>query len=204
MKARSYAPPGCTNPAALLASITRDKGSVDTQRAVSYDVSYPEFLKYFREAEPLTRHHVIIAANFTYGWMPTILKSLANDLEQVVRSLDRARNGQLLTREEIDDIARSINRSTVGASKVLHFAAPSNYAIWDSRVATYLGTKPQRGDAGLAQYLAYNETCRAMALMPAAELVTQKVRSAVDRNATPLRALELVMYCASVENRTYA
>jgi hypothetical protein len=75
MKERSFTPPGCADPTALLKSVSRDIDCVATQRSVSFDVSYPEFLRYFRDAGALTRHHVIIAANFAYGWMPTILKS---------------------------------------------------------------------------------------------------------------------------------
>jgi hypothetical protein len=203
MKAKSFAPPGCADPAALLASLSRDVACVATQRSVSFDVSYPEFLRYFRDADVLTRHHVIIAANFAYGWMPTILKSLANDLEFVIQALQHARDGELLTAQQIDTVSKAINGSIVGASKVLHFAAPPNYAIWDSRVATYLGTTTQRSVAGLAQYMAYNEPCRTMASMPRAEVITQEVRRVVDENATTMRALELVMYCAALENRTY-
>lgn len=201
---KSFAPPGCADPAALLESLRRDIGCVSTRRSVSYDISYPEFLQYFRETGALTRHHVIIAANFAYGWMPTILKALASELDNVVQSLQRARDGELLSPEEIGNISKAINGSTVGASKVLHFAAPSNYAIWDSRVATYLGTKTQRGDSGVAQYIAYNETCRRIAAMHASQSITHEVRKLAGGETTAIRALELVMYCAAVEDRTYA
>lgn len=184
-------------------SLARDIECVATRPAVSYDVSYPEFLRYFREARPLTRHHVIIAANFAYGWMPTILKSLAENLEEVTTVLIRARDGELLQRDDIATLSSAINGSTVGASKVLHFAAPSNYAIWDSRVATYLGTSPERGHAGAVQYMAYNDTCRTIASMPEAEALRSSVHVIVKQDATTMRALELIMYCAALERRTY-
>ena len=204
MKRKSFAPPGCVDPLALAKSIGRDIDSVSTQRAVSYDISYPEFLRYFRESGALTRHNVVIAANFAYGWMPTILKSLANELDDVIDALERARRGELLQPDDIKTLSRAINGSTVGASKVLHFAAPSNYAIWDSRVATYLGTTPERGDTGVAQYCSYNDTCRTVARMPESNAIAERVRSVVKQEATTMRALELVMYCAALENRTYA
>jgi hypothetical protein len=147
---------------------------------------------------------VIIAANFAYGWMPTILKSLAGDLTRTTHDLQRARDGELLSPAEIDNLAQSINGSMVGASKVLHFAAPSNYAIWDSRVASYLGAVPQRGHAGLTQYLTYNATCRLLASSSDSRVLTSEVRDVVRQEATTLRALELIMYCAALEKRTYA
>jgi hypothetical protein len=160
-------------------SLARDAECVATRRAVSYDVSYPEFLRYFEHATPLNRHHVIIAANFAYGWMPTILKSLSENLENAVAVLNRARDGELLQHQDIKVLSDAINGSTVGASKVLHFAAPRVFAIWDSRVASYLGTSPERGDRGTAQYLAYNDTCRAVASMPGSEVIATKVREVV-------------------------
>ena len=204
MKEKSFTPPGCIDTVALVKSLSRDVGCVATQRAVSYDISYPEFLRYFREARVLTRHHVIIAANFAYGWMPTILKSLAADLDKVTEHLQRARDGELLLPGDIEDLAKAINGSTVGASKVLHFAAPSSYPIWDSRVAAYLGTTALRGSAGLAQYLAYCESSRTIASMPESQSIIHEVRHTVDMNATALRALELIMYCAALEDRMYA
>ena len=171
---------------------------------MSYDVSYPEFLRYFREAGELTRHHVIIAANFAYGWMPTILKSISTDLDRATQDLERARNGELLLPADIGNLANVINGSTVGASKVLHFAAPSNYAIWDSRVATYLGATVQRRDAGVAQYVAYSESCRTIASTHESQAIRSEVGKIIQSDVTAVRALELVMYCAALEDRTYA
>ena len=203
MRVKSFRPPGCADARALAKSLARDIECVATRRAVSYDVSYPEFLRYFQDARPLTRHHVIIAANFAYGWMPTILKSLAENLEEAVAVLVRARDGELLQRHDIATLSDAINGSTVGASKVLHFAAPSNYAIWDSRVATYLGTSPERGDSGVVQYLAYNDTCQTVASMAEAEALRNNVQRIVKQEATTIRALELVMYSGALEKRTY-
>jgi len=204
MKERSVVPPGCADLPTLVNSLSRDVGCVATQRAVSYDISYPEFLRYFRDAGELTRHHVIIAANFAYGWMPTVLKSISTDLDAATQSLQRARDGQLLRQAEIENLANVINGSSVGASKVLHFAAPSNYAIWDSRVATYLGAMVQRGSAGASQYIAYNESCRAIASRREAENIRSAVGEIIKCDISAIRALELVMYCGALEKRTYA
>ncbi|MEI6435623.1 MAG: hypothetical protein WCP32_12315, partial [Bacteroidota bacterium] len=35
----------------------------------TYDISYPEFLEYFKNIEVISRHNLIIGINFTYGWM---------------------------------------------------------------------------------------------------------------------------------------
>jgi hypothetical protein len=171
---------------------------------VSYDIIYHEFLKYFRDGRELMRHHVIIAANFAYGWMPTILKTISTDLDIAAFDLQRARDGELLTLDAVGNLANVINGSIVGASKVLHYAALSTYAIWDSRVARYLGTTVQSREAGVAQFLVYNDTCRKMASMPECKAIRRDVGRIIQSNVTSMRALELVMYCGALENRTYA
>jgi hypothetical protein len=47
--------------------------------------AYPEFLRYFRDIATIETHHLIIAANFTYGWMPTMLRSRASVLMRRLR-----------------------------------------------------------------------------------------------------------------------
>lgn len=115
--------------------IKSDKGS-------SYIRAYPEFLKYFKDIEIIDIHNFIIGAHFVYGWMPTILNLRGeNDkhLQSVVDILNEVKIGVVLKEEHIINIAKVVNNSLVGTSKILHFINPKKYAIWDSRVYWFWG-----------------------------------------------------------------
>lgn len=176
---------------------------VPANDSTSYDVSYPEFLSYFKSCGPLTNHHLIIATNFVYGWMPTILDFVSREFEKGVTYLEKARAGGRLSVDELTALAKIVNNSTVGASKLLHFAAPSDYAIWDSRVAKYLRVRIETGDRGAEQYLAYNDCIRKLAESPEAMETAKKVSKRVRYDVGPMRALELVMFHAGKMGRSY-
>ncbi len=186
----------------LIHSLVRDAAVVPTDDSTSYDVSYPEFLGYFESCGPITNHHLIIAANFAYGWMPTILDFVSRDFERGVAYLEMARAGSRLSVDELKALAKIVNNSAVGVSKLLHFAAPATYAIWDSNVAKYLGARTDSGDRGVDQYVAYNECMRRLSESPEAadlaRMISKKVRYDVGR----LRALELVMFHAGKKGRS--
>jgi|SRR5437867_9938771 len=68
--------------------------------------------------------------------MPTILDFASREFEKGVAYLEIAKAGGKLSIAELTTLAKIVNNSTVGASKLLHFASPSAYAILDSRVAS--------------------------------------------------------------------
>lgn len=101
-----------------------------------------------------------------YGWMPTILDRWPasdntllelGELARFARGRDytavRARIAPGL--KEKLAVYRALNNSIVGTSKFLHFAAPSIFPIWDSRVARNFGFKHQYQLASGSNYLAY-------------------------------------------------
>jgi len=200
---RSIVPPGCADRTVLLRSILRDSLRVPVPKFGSYDVSYPEFLEYFRRVSLLERHHLIIAANFSYGWMPTILDFRSDCFDDAVKLLERARISGDLGVDELFTLACVVNNSIVGVSKLLHFASPASYAIWDSRVATYLGARLQSREKGAEQYLRYNECCRLLCDSHEVGVVTERVSSVIGYQLQPMRALELVMFHGGLEGRTY-
>ena len=81
-----------------------------------------------------------------YGWMPTILtvdfdqKDL--DLEGAAALLMNARDKGKISDVDIIRLRDLINHSLVGASKLLHFIAPESFAIWDSKVYSFVHEKP--------------------------------------------------------------
>lgn len=199
----SATPLGCSDRRALIGSLVRDSERLSSWVSGTYDVSYPEFLEYFRAAGPLTRHHLIISANFVYGWMPTILDFRSGSFVEAVALLEKARAQETLGPDELHELARLVNNSIVGASKLLHFACPSHYAIWDSRVAKYLGTSVQGGRRGVEQFAAYNACCLSLAALPEARAITGRLSSKIGYQLSPLRAIELVMFYGSLAGFTY-
>lgn len=105
----------------------------------SYLESYPIFVNYFKEITgEITKEHLIIAAHFVYGWMPTILTLKTENSKKVLELLNRVRDGSLLEEGELKTIKECVNNSMVGTSKLLHFINPEVYAIWDSKVFFYI------------------------------------------------------------------
>jgi len=127
---------------ALIDRIIHDEARLQIDRGSSYLRSYPEFLRYFRDLPVIEYHHLIIAANFTYGWMPTILHFKSDRFAEAVTILNCAKTGDLLTDAELFCLIALINNSMVGVSKLLHFINPEQYAIWDRRVAAYVRSSP--------------------------------------------------------------
>ncbi|MEM8750028.1 MAG: hypothetical protein AAGF28_06980 [Pseudomonadota bacterium] len=75
----------------------------------------------------------------TYGWMPTIPKSQTEEpyLDKVVSLNSAAAVDEFLERLK----KPVINNSWVGTSKILHFANPVWFPIWDSKVGSVVGIK---------------------------------------------------------------
>ena len=197
-------PPGCLREGALLRAIARDVKRVPPAPSQSLAISYPEFLAFFGGARTLTRHHLVIGASFSYAWMPTILEFRSTSLDLGVEALTRARSAGALMPEDMLCLSEIVNNSIVGASKLLQFAAPEAFAIWDSRVAKYLGTSVFSRERGVAQYLAYNACIRSLAATSNARAIARTVARSTGTATHTLRALELVMYTAGVAGYTHA
>ena len=76
--------------------------------------------------------------HMVYAWMPTMLE--IGDQPSIRRQtipayLKKAKEGLLLSEDELEDLKEFTNNSIVGASKLLHILNPAVYPIWDSRVA---------------------------------------------------------------------
>ena len=201
---RSALPTGCINRDLLLRSLLRDVSRITIDGAESTSLSYPEFVRYFQDAGTLSKHHLIIGASLAYSWMPTILDFRHSDLDGGVRILEKARAGADLDAVELLLMASIVNNSVVGASKLLHFVAPQRFAVWDSRVATYLGSATEGGAFGVERYVGFNECCRALATMPRAGDVAAAMTSRLGVLMQPMRAIELVMFFGGLEGYSYA
>jgi hypothetical protein len=84
-------------------------------------LSYPHLLKYFHDQEAVSEHEFIVGAHSVYGWMPRMLSIHDEDLDMAVDALRRARRSSPLAASGLSAIKAAVNRSMVGASKLLHF-----------------------------------------------------------------------------------
>jgi hypothetical protein len=183
---------------ALIERISADERAVVFPAGDTFLLTYPEFLRYFQDLAVIERHHLIIAANFTYGWMPTMLRFKSQDFDAAVAVLNHVKAGQTISDQELSCLAGVINNSLVGASKLLHFIDPSRYAIWDSRVYQYLhGSFSLYQLHRLRNYHAYLDACATVTAHPAFSPVHQSMNAKIGYPVTPLRALELVMFMRS-------
>jgi len=83
-------------------------------------------------------------AAMTYGWMPRVVRLDMEHSRTAAQSLLAAHHAtqESMQKIQITPISLSV-RSVVGASKMLHFANPNVYPIWDSRIeTTRLGKAP--------------------------------------------------------------
>ena len=59
----------------------------------SYIKTYPEFIQFFKNINNISKHDLVISSHFVYGWMPTIIELKFQDMEGVLKSLNKAKNG---------------------------------------------------------------------------------------------------------------
>ena len=166
----------------------------------SYVVAYPYLLDYFNAKAPIAAGDVVRGAHMAYGWMPTILELYpepgANDLSAAAALLARAKRGGVLTASELETLAALVNNSLVGASKLLHFVAPANYAIWDSKVYSFVHEKrPHHYRVNnVTTYIDYLNLLKDLATRSEFPAFNASVEAKLGYRVTPLRSLELVMF----------
>lgn len=171
----------------------------------AYHATYEEFLRFFRERSTLTQHDLLLAAAFTYGWMPRILQIVPSEADAALKALQSARDGEEPSEAGLLAVARFLAGSVSGASKLLHFTSPERFPIWDSRVARFLGARAKvAGEQAKAeQYLAFARLCAELCRDSRSQALCSRVRAGFGSALSPFRALELVMYLGG-EARTAA
>jgi len=176
--------------------LLKDEEGLNIPNDRSDFISYIEFLKYFSDLKKITKHNVVIGINFTYGWMPTIFDFRSNDMDIVINILNKAKQGIVLNKAQLDVLKRFFNNSLVGTSKILHFINPKIFAIWDSRVFRYLADKePHRNRIdNYKSYLDYLEFCKYITEKPEYYKIHESIIKKVGYKMTKFRTLELLMY----------
>lgn len=164
----------------------------------SYELSYPVFVDFFAKRPVISQQDFILAANFTYAWMPTILHFKSPKIEAATLLANEAKKGAVLSDEELMVIKSVVNNSLVGASKLLHFINPSEYAIWDSRVLQFLSGKSYKQTLEKPQlYLTYLQLCKQVIKNSKFPELVERYSDEVGYTVTPLRLAELIMFHGS-------
>jgi len=161
----------------------------------SYIKTYPEFIQYFKNISNISKHNLVISSHFVYGWMPTIIELKVQDMEGVLKSLNKAKNGAMLTVGELELLKSTINNSLVGLSKLLHFINPADYAIWDSRIYRYTTDKKSSYGIGNTQlYLNYLSKLNEIESHVDFNEIKKNISAHFDYEITSKRVIELLMF----------
>jgi hypothetical protein len=162
----------------------------------SYLISYPEIIKYFKNIKIIKKSNLIIGIHFAYGWMPTAFDFRSNEFEKALKILSKARTKIELSTDDLTVLKCLFNNSIVGTSKLLHFINPIKYAIWDSRVCTFI--KHGKPNYNLFKkpetYLEYLNFCNKIIEMRGYNIIHQRIKRKIRNNISKLRSLELIMY----------
>lgn len=164
----------------------------------NYNISYSYFLKYFSDKEQLTEQDLIIGANFTYGWMPTILNFKSKKFVLAVSILNSARSSNRISDEDLLTLVTLINNSLVGVSKLLHFVNPNVYAIWDSRVCNFLtGKSYNQKVQNIDLFWSYLDLCKRVSADPEFVSIHRNYIKKIKFKITPMRTVEQIMFINS-------
>ena len=178
--------------------IIKDAKSVnfesDDDKFRSYLLTYPEFIRYFQKLPVIRCHNLIIAANFTYGWIPSITefrKFQRKDFKEATTILNRVKAGNHVNEENVKTLQALIDNSLIAVSKLLHFVNPNFYGIWDTNVSQYLTGSNSKS---VKLYLQWLDVCQDLIKRPAIRGVVAAVNNELGYKVTPIRAIELVMF----------
>ncbi|NVN95145.1 MAG: hypothetical protein HXX18_07680 [Bacteroidetes bacterium] len=166
----------------------------------TYDISYPEFLKYFSDIKTITKHNLVIGINFTYGWMPTIFdfrsENIDKSIDKAIEILNNAKNGITPNISEFETLKSLFNNSLVGTTKLLHFINPEIFAIWDSRVYYYLtGELAHHYRIGNCEsYLSFLTFCKYLTEFDEYEELHNSICEKLGYTMTKFRTVEMIMY----------
>jgi len=159
---------------------------------------YPAFVNFFAGRAAVTKDDFVIAANFTYGWMPTILELTGTDADwmRAASLLTSAKLARVTSQSDLVFLMGLVNNSLVGVSKILHFVNPQAHAIWDSRVYRYLTNEEPYGYrvSDVANFLRYLAICDEIAQWPELPGEVVSLSQKIGQNLTPFRAIELTMF----------
>lgn len=174
--------------------------STTIQQDASYVISYPHLIEFFAQKQQISPSDVVCGAHMVYGWMPTILDLYPDqekiNLEEAARLLTTVKRAGSIQPIELEGLSGLVNNSLVGVSKLLHFVAPERFAIWDSKVYSFVyEERPHNYRVNNAdKYLAYLRLLDSLVQDSRFPSFHAEVQRKLGYEVTPFRALELVMF----------
>lgn len=172
----------------------------------SYLHYYRAILEHFASVQTFDTDSFIVAAHVVYGWMPTVLELAVDepvDLQRAVNALNRSRL-EFFNDEDLGHLIRVVNNSLVGVSKLLHFANPEVFAIWESNVYRFVVEKEpfHYRMNSLKEFTDYHEKLAALREDARFPGFHSSVIKLLGYEVTALRALELaIFYCSRGDRR---
>ena len=164
----------------------------------TYHKSYRYFVSYFSSKSQLTEEDLVIGANFTYGWMPTILNFKTSEFDSAVKIINKVKKQERIADEEVIALKNLINNSLVGVSKLLHFINPDVYAIWDSRVCNFLtGKSHKQKIEKISLFWSYLDLCQRVRKHTDFMPIHNSFISKIGYKVSPMRTLEQIMFLSS-------
>ena len=169
----------------------------------SYIVSYPHILAHFARMDVLSESDFVCGAHIVYGWMPTVLDlnpgGFKLDLKSGSEILTAAKKAGRVADSDLELLAKLVNNSLVGASKLLHFVAPKAFAIWDSKIYSFVFEEPAHNYRvnKVSKYREYMTELERIKRRPGFDTFHESVQSKVGYQISALRAIELVMFLNS-------
>lgn len=169
-------------------------------RENSYIIAYPFILAHFQSLNGFSERDFVCGAHIVYGWMPTVLDlrpgKLNLDLRHGADLLTQAKITGSLADTDIEQLTKLVNNSLVGVSKLLHFAAPNAFAIWDSKIYGFIFEEKAHNYRinQVAKYREYMSRLRQIKERPDFSAVHASVNAKLGYEVSPLRAIELIMF----------
>jgi len=169
----------------------------------SYIISYPFILSFFKEIPSFSEKEFVIGSHAVYGWMPTGLDLYVSkenlSFKSCAELLNKAKNEMLLTEQEITSIAKVVNNSLVGASKLLHFTNARLYPIWDSKIYRFVHNEAPHNYRvnDPKKYLQFIKLLSKIQKHEDFQEFHKSVNKKLGYNVTEIRAIELIMFLNS-------
>lgn len=189
-----------------LENLERDAEHFNIDENDEYIYVYPQFLDFVQEIKDFSDKELVICSHLIYSWMPTIPVIRKPYFKKLKELLQSTRSSLEVSDEMLESGKKCINNSYVGLSKLLHFVNPNYFAIWDSRVLSYLrGKHTISNDAlnRLSNFNAYQEQIRWVVKDKRFQALNQKVNEACTYDVSALRAAEMIMFQYAKKNYSF-
>lgn len=178
--------------------------TLSQKRLYTYLKSYPEFIKYFKNVAKIEYHHLIIGANFTYGWMPTILVFKNNHSERIINKLNQLRNEKYtIVENDVQEIREFLNNSVSGTTKLIHFIQPNKYPILDRNIYDLLGNS---SSPNAKNYIDFVGNCQKIIKEPSFRGIHKRISGLIHKHfkydITTCRSLELLIFLGTNQYQT--